>query len=85
MEGHDNAGPGRLRDMHMAVDATGQYKLAGSVNDVRRASEIVAKRGYPTAADADFAGEGVRGGCNRAVADNRVERPDQRSIMSSVL
>ena len=77
--GHDNAGSGRLRDMHMAVDAAGQDKLAGRVNDVRGGAKIVAKGGYLAAGDADIAGEGIRCGCNRAAADNRVERHDQRS------
>ena len=37
---HDDARAGRLREMHVAVDAAGQHQLAARVDDLRRVTEI---------------------------------------------
>ena len=48
--GHDDAGAGRLREMHVAVDAAGQHQLAARVDDLLGVAEIVAERRDPAAA-----------------------------------
>ena len=41
---HHDAGAGRLREVHVAVDAAGQHQLAGRIDDLRRVAEIGAER-----------------------------------------
>ena len=38
--GHDDAGAGRLREMHVAVDAAGQHQHAARVDDLGRAPDV---------------------------------------------
>ena len=42
---HRDAGAGRLREMHMAVDAAGQHQLAGRIDDLGCVAEVDAERG----------------------------------------
>ncbi len=71
--GHHDVGPGGLRDMDVAVDAARQHQLAGGVDDLARAAEIVAEGGDPPRRNSDVAGEGVGGGRNGAAADDGIE------------
>ena len=70
---HHDAGAGRLRKMHVAVDAAGQHQLAGRVDDLGRVAKIGAERRDDAALDADIAGERVGCGRDRPAADDRVE------------
>ena len=72
--GHDDAGAGRLGDVDVAVDAAGQHQQAARIDDVGRIAEIFAERRDPPAADADVALKRVGRGCDRAAADDGVER-----------
>jgi hypothetical protein len=70
---HDDVRAGRLREMNVAVDAAGEDELARCIDDLRRLSEVVAKRGDAAVANADVAGEGVGGGHHGSAANDDVE------------
>ena len=72
--GHDDAVARRLGEMNMAVDAARQDQPVRRVNDRFRRPEIVAKRRDSTVTDGDVARERVGGGCNRAAANDGIER-----------
>ena len=71
--GHHDVGPGRLRDMDVAVDAARQRQQARRVDLPRRALNAVGDADDAAVANADIGAEFVAGRHDGAAADGEIE------------
>ncbi len=71
--GHDDAGPGGLRDVDVAVDAPRQHEEAGGIDGAGGIGDPLGHGGDAPVADADVGAHRVGGSHHRAVADGEVE------------
>ena len=62
-----------LLDVAMAVDPARQDQPARGIDLLRSARQVLGERDDAAAADADLGTEGVRGGHDRAVANDQIE------------
>src|SRR3954468_17332250 len=70
---HHDAGPRRLREVHVTVDPAGQHQFARRVDDLARVAEVASERRDFFAADPEIAGEGIGRRRDRSAADDRVK------------
>ena len=70
---HFRAAEGRLREMHMAVDAAGHHDEAGGVDLARRSLDALGNGGDAALPHADVGAEGVARGGDGAAADGEIK------------
>jgi hypothetical protein len=71
--GHQDAGPGGLGEVDVAVDPAGKDEPPGRVDHLEGVAEVMPESRDPSTPDGDVAGEGVGGGRDRAAANDGVE------------
>src|SRR6185295_14268073 len=78
--GHDDAGPARLGEVHVAVDPAREHQLAARIDDFVCRTQVIAQRRDAPAANTDVADDGVAGVGHPSATDDGVEYAHGRAI-----